>query len=200
MWAGLKRGDVYVLAYLEEDFQGKEYKIPVPVEIPSSANLMRILNMPTDRIASLKVPEGVLITLYDHSAYGGVNDNFTGEVPKLGMMKSRASALKTEFLEDLTKNETPGKVYVTIYLKKGLQGRPYRLEVPTEVVDDVALLQLGIPSDSIASLDIPEGVKVTLFDHAKFGGRHESFTGKVADLGLMTSVTSSLKAELVKKP
>lgn len=198
-----ERGKVFALAYLEENFWGEEYRIPVPTQVPNSTNLMRVLGLPTDRIASLKVPPGVQVTLYDHSAYGGVSERFTGDVPKLGKMNGLTSALKAEFTEAATgktASEAASGIFFTVYLREDLVGPRFKVEVPAGLVDDAALRKLGIPNDSIGSLDIPAGVRVTLYDHKGYGGEHRTFEGKVPSLGIMKDTTSSLKAELIKKP
>ena len=203
LWAALERSKVYVLAYLEEDFRGEEYRIPVPTEVPNSTQLMKVLGIPTDSIASLKVPEGVVITLFDHSAYGGLSGRFTGNVPKLGKMKQLTSALKAEFVEPKggkTVSEATSQVFFTVYLAEDFVGQRFKVEAPAEAPDDAALRKLGIPNDNIEALDIPAGVRVTLYDHKGYGGRHASFEGKVPSLGIMKDLTSSLKAELIKKP
>jgi hypothetical protein len=198
-----ERGKVFASAYLEENFRGEEYRIPVPTQVPNSTNLMRVLGLPTDRIASLKVPPGVQVTLYDHSAYGGVSERFTGDAPKLGKMNGLTSALKAEFAgaaREKTGNEAGSGIFFTVYLREDLVGPRFRIEVPAGLVDDAALRNLGIPNDSIGSLDIPAGVRVTLYDHKAYGGEHRTFEGRVPNLGIMKDTTSSLKAELTKKP
>ena len=203
LWAGLERSKVYVLAYLEEDFKGEAYRIPVPTEVPNSTQLVKVLGIPTDSIASLKVPDGVVVTLYDHSAYGGVSGRFTGNVPKLGKMKQLTSALKAAFIEtagEKTVSEARSQLFFTVYLGEDFVGRRFKVEVPVAAPDDAALRRLGIPNDSIESLDIPAGVRVTLYDHKGYGGRHASFEGKVPSVGIMKDLASSLKAELIEKP
>ena len=43
----------------------------------------------------MKIPPGVVITLYDGAGFGGKNQTYTGNVPTLGDMRSITSSLKT---------------------------------------------------------------------------------------------------------
>jgi hypothetical protein len=92
-----------------------------------------------------------------------------------------------------------GKMYVQVYFEENFKGKSVRLEVPCELANDARLKEKGIPNDSIQSMKIPDGVVVTLFDNAGFGGKSKSFTGKAATLDEMKGLASSLKAE-IKKP
>ena len=92
-----------------------------------------------------------------------------------------------------------GKRFVDVYFAENFKGKSVRLEVPCELNNDARLKEKGIPNDSIQSMKIPDGVVVTLYANAGFGGQSKSFTGKVAMLGELKGQASSLKAE-VKQP
>src|SRR5882757_6722776 len=70
-----------------------------------------------------------------------------------------------------------GKTFVQVYFEENCKGRAVRLEVPCELNNDARLKEVGIKNDSIMSMKIPEGVTVTLFAAAGFGGESASFTG-----------------------
>jgi hypothetical protein len=91
-----------------------------------------------------------------------------------------------------------GKIYIQVYLEENFKGRAIRVEAPCELNNDARLKELGIPNDSIMSMKIPDGVTVTLFAAAGFGGQSQSFTGKAATLGALKGQASSLKAEVKK--
>ena len=108
----------------------------------------------------------------------------------------------TSMAQDKPKKEEPartGKVYVQVYLKENFMGQAYRIPVPTEVMNDAQLKTYGIPNDSIASMKIPDGVVVTLYDGAGLKGASQSFTGKVPNVDKMKGLTSSVKTELKGK-
>jgi hypothetical protein len=92
-----------------------------------------------------------------------------------------------------------GKFYVQVYLEENFKGRVFRVPVPSELINDTELKKLGIPNDSIQSMKIPEGVTVTLYDGAGYGGKNHTYTGNVPKLDDMRSITSSLKAQLTPK-
>jgi len=106
------------------------------------------------------------------------------------------------FAEDLTPKlgetqvKRSGKLIVQVYFEENFKGKSARFEAPCELNNDARLREVGIPNDSIQSMKIPEGVTVTLFAAAGFGGESESFTGKVATLGKLKGQASSLKAEV----
>ena len=99
-----------------------------------------------------------------------------------------------------TEVKRSGKYYVQFFLEENFKGRAFRVPVPAELINDAELKKLGIPNDSIQSMKIPEGVTVTLYDGAGYGGKNKTFTGNVPKLDEMRSMTSSLKAQLPAKP
>ncbi|HSI15358.1 MAG TPA: hypothetical protein VK961_25145 [Chthoniobacter sp.] len=98
-----------------------------------------------------------------------------------------------------TEVKRSGKYYVQFFLEENFKGRAYRVPVPAELINDAELKKLGIPNDSIQSMKIPEGVTVTLYDAAGYGGKNKTYTGNVPKLDEMRSMTSSLKAQLPAK-
>ena len=93
-----------------------------------------------------------------------------------------------------------GKIFVQVFFEENCKGRPVRLEVPCEHENFGRPNDTGIKNDSIMSMKIPEGVSVTLFDAANFGGPSQTFTGKVDTLGKLKGTTSSLKATINNAP
>jgi hypothetical protein len=91
-----RSGKTYFWVYLQENFKGKGIRVEVPIELANDARLKEH-GIPNDSIMSMKVPDGVVVTLYDNAAYGGTNQAFTGKCPTLGAMKGLASSLKAEF-------------------------------------------------------------------------------------------------------
>jgi hypothetical protein len=91
-----------------------------------------------------------------------------------------------------------GKTIVEVYLQENFKGRAIRLEVPCELNNGERLKEVGIPNDSIMSLKISDGVSVTLYAAAGYGGASQTFTGKAATLGDLKGQASSLKAEVKK--
>ncbi|MBD2545157.1 hypothetical protein [Planktothricoides raciborskii] len=58
--------------------------------------------------------------------------------------------------------------------------------------------QLGIPNDTLSSLKVPPGYRVTLYEHGGFTGRSKVVTGDVAYIGDdFNDITSGIKVEKV---
>lgn len=93
-----RTGKTYVQVFQKENFKGPVSRIPVPLEIPGSAKLKEHY-IANDSIMSLKIPEGVVVTLYDGDGFGGQSESFTGNVPTVGKMKGITSSMKTTFVE-----------------------------------------------------------------------------------------------------
>jgi hypothetical protein len=87
-----------------------------------------------------------------------------------------------------------GKTYVQVFFEENCKGRAVRLEVPCELENDARLREVGIKNDSIMSMKIPDGVTVTLYAAAGFGGASKSFTGRADTLGELKGQASSIKA------
>ncbi len=93
-----RTGKVYIQVFQKEDFKGSMARVPVPSEIVGSAKL-REFYIANDSIMSLKIPEGVVVTLYDADNFGGQSESFAGNVATVGKMKGMTSSLKTAFVE-----------------------------------------------------------------------------------------------------
>ena len=93
-----RTGKTYVQVFQKENFKGPVARVPVPAEITGSARL-KDLYIANDSVMSLKIPEGVVVTLYDGDGFGGQSESFTGNVPTVGKMKGMTSSMKTAFVE-----------------------------------------------------------------------------------------------------
>lgn len=89
-----RSGKYYVQVFLEENFKGRAFRVPAPVELINDRELKK-LGIPNDSIQSMKIPAGVTVTLYDGANFAGKNQTYTGNVPILGEMRSVTSSLKT---------------------------------------------------------------------------------------------------------
>jgi hypothetical protein len=93
-----RTGKVYVQVYQKENFKGPVARVPVPAEVAGSAQL-KAFYIANDGIMSLKIPEGVVVTLYDADGFQGASESFTGNVATVGRMKGQTSSMKTAFQE-----------------------------------------------------------------------------------------------------
>jgi hypothetical protein len=80
---------VVVQCYIEENFKGREYRIEGPAEYTTAA----AAGIPNDKLASMKIPPGIVVTLFGNAAYKGNSEKYTGEVPSVGRMVGRTTSL-----------------------------------------------------------------------------------------------------------
>jgi hypothetical protein len=90
-----RSGKYFVQVYFEENFKGKSVRLEVPCEIPNG-ELLNKRGIPNDSIMSMKIPDGIVVTLYAASGFGGASQSFTGKVPTLGELKGQTSSIKAE--------------------------------------------------------------------------------------------------------
>src|SRR5512136_717020 len=82
-----------------------------------------------------------------------------------------------------------------IYEHSNFQGRSQEL-----IPGSYNMASLGIPNDSLSSLKVEKGLKVTLFEH-EFTGRSKTFTEDTAWVGDdFNDITSSIKVEELAPP
>lgn len=83
-----------------------------------------------------------------------------------------------------------------IYQDKNFQGHSQEL-----IPGSYRMASLGIPNDSLSSLKVEKGLKVTLYEHDEFGGRSKTFTEDAAWVGDdFNDITSSIKVEELVPP
>ena len=90
-----KSGKTMVLVYFEENFKGRPVHLEVPCELNGSARLKE-KGIKNDSIMSMKIPDGVVVTLYAADGFSGKSQEFTGKAADLGELKGQASSLKAE--------------------------------------------------------------------------------------------------------
>jgi hypothetical protein len=82
-----------------------------------------------------------------------------------------------------------------VYEHSNFQGRSQEL-----IPGSYNMASLGIPNDSLSSLKVEKGLKVTLFEH-EFTGRSRTFTEDTAWVGDdFNDITSSVKVEEIAPP
>ena len=91
----VRSGKMYMQVYLEENFKGRAIRVEVPCELANDARLKEF-GIPNDSIMSMKIPDGVTVTLFAAAGFSGPSETFTGKVATLGALKGQASSLKAE--------------------------------------------------------------------------------------------------------
>jgi hypothetical protein len=90
-----RSGKTFFEVYLQENFKGRAIRVEVPCELINDAQL-KTVGIPNDSIMSLKIPDGVSVTLFAAAGYAGASQTFTGKAATLGDLKSQTSSLKAE--------------------------------------------------------------------------------------------------------
>jgi hypothetical protein len=89
-----RTGKTFISVYMEPNCKGRATKLEVPSELPSDAALKE-LGIKNDSIRSMKVPEGVMVSVFDGAGYKGDTATFkTGEHNSMGNLDQRISSLK----------------------------------------------------------------------------------------------------------
>lgn len=90
-----RSGKTFIQVYFEENCKGRPVRLEVPCELNNDARLKDV-GIKNDSIMSLKIPDGVTVTLYAAAGFSGPSKSFTGKVDTLGELKGQASSLKAE--------------------------------------------------------------------------------------------------------
>lgn len=147
---------------------------------PGRYNLRETTLVRDNAIQSVRVPEGWRVTLYADASSTAARRVLTGNTLHLGSMNNQTSIIEIEM--------PPWGA--AVYTGSNYQGS--KQTFPPGKYD---LSKFTIGNDSIQSVQVPEGWRVTLFQHSGFGGDVRALTSNQPDLGNFKSVTSSLVVE-----
>lgn len=96
--------------------------------------------------------------------------------------------------------QTLGRPTVVLYVEANFKGRATRVKAPEDFPGSAALKEIGIKNDSLLSMKVPAGVRVSVYDADNYGGDSLSFTeGEHASLGNLANRISSMKIEMIEK-
>lgn len=177
----LGNGDGAVL-YGDDQYRGARVRFDRDV-----AELGRT-GLGNDRASSLRVARGCRVTLYADSGFRGAQEEFEEDVPDLGRTlfgNDRASSARIECrrqswndgFEDAWGGGWSGRKGVVVYSDEGFRGRSEFL-----VQDDDRLSNNAVGNDSISSLRVSPGCRVTLHENDRFTGRSDVFRGDMDSL------------------
>jgi Ca2+-binding RTX toxin-like protein len=93
---------------------------------------------------------------------------------------------------DILFGDPGGYIGATIYEQDSYGGKAQDLGVGNY---DINTLQIG--NDSLSSLQVNPGFKVTLYQHLRYGGSSRTFTESTNLLGNFNNITSSIKVEYI---
>ncbi len=150
------------------------------------------IGLPNDSISSVKVPEGLRVTLFQHHRFGGRKVVFTEDASNLGSFNDQTSSIVVERVP-----KRYDKDVVTIFRDPRFGGPSHKLK-PGHYDRG----HLGLANDSISSVWVPRGLRVTLYEHGSAGGRGRSLTldADASNLGDFDNLTTSLVVERIGAP
>ncbi|MFZ2726769.1 MAG: RICIN domain-containing protein, partial [Methylococcaceae bacterium] len=116
------------------------------------------LSFGNDQVSSLKVPAGVRVTLFEHANFRGNKWVFTADTSYVG-----------DTINDKTSGVMVEKI-ATFYMDANYQGSSVILGVGR-----YSMAAIGLPNDNISSLKVPQGLIVTIYEHADFQGNFRTY-------------------------
>jgi hypothetical protein len=130
------------------------------------------MGMNNDDISSIRIPQGYKVTLHHAADFGGYSMTATSSLPCLvnNIMPNGVSwndQISSFIVETL---EQP-REFVTFYKHCNYEGQS-----ASKDVGRYDMGQMGMNNDDISSIRIPQGYKVTIYQHASFGGYSMAFT------------------------
>jgi len=164
--------------FSESDYHGKKQAL-----FPGRYNTAD-LEIGDDSLSAIRVPKGLKITLYEDSDFQGLSRSYTRSTPYVGdFFNNKTSSLIVGFADDV-------KIFNQAnYLGDSQTLAPGRYNIQA----------LKIDNNSLSSIQIPKGLKVTLFTDADFQGSSISYCRNTPYLGdFFNNRTSSLLVEYAR--
>jgi hypothetical protein len=169
-----------VVAYSLNDYTGDVQKMPVGTYDDVDAQL----TVGNDAISSLKIPKGLVVRAYEHAWLQGAYRDFIEDTPALPAdWNDRISSLAVFETAD-----GPPRIDYAVGLDYPWA---HWLLLPVGDYPDLARTPLG--ADTLGTLLVPPGLKVTLYDQANFAGERLEVTADTLDLGTWSDRAGSAK-------
>lgn len=144
-----------ITIYQHVDFKGKK-AVLAEDEYPTS-------QIGNDQISSVKIPEGFYAMFYKDSGFRGPKMVlFEGDYSSLPGWNDKISSIK------VLKQNSNIDPLVTFYENNHFKGYKQSL---AGIGQETSYPSPFLKHDAISSLKIPEGVRVVLYEHSKFGGK-----------------------------
>ncbi|OBZ16443.1 Vps62-related protein [Bacillus sp. FJAT-26390] len=175
-------GQAPVTAYRDGNFTGVTQDFEAGL-----FNVAQLSTVGNDKISSIKIAPGYRVTLYKDSNFSGSYKVLYADTAWVDDLNDETSSMKVEWIGAV-------RMPVTAYSNSPYGG----LEQAFGVGDhDWAELQGGVGNDSISSIRIAPGYKVTLYQNANFSGGTKVLTADAIYVGDFNDDVSSLKVEAI---
>jgi hypothetical protein len=127
---------------------------------------LNAIGIADNSIYRVDVPKELKVTLFSNDSFSGDNLVLTSSSDSLGKLDKRTNSVKINDLSTPTSEENKVVIYSQDFY--GYETTPTYLSVGG--YDSQAMDDLGIVNDSIYKINIPEGLKITLFSNDNFSG------------------------------
>lgn len=163
-----------ITIYQDKNFQGASQQLGIG---SCDVNNLKIGN---DQLSSLKIPAGMIVTLYADSGFSGASKTFTADTPYVGDdFNDQTSSIRVGNIADV----------VTIYRESNYGGVNQPLFAGMYDLGSLGI----VGNDQLSSMRIPLGMRVTLFSDASFKGKLKNFTADTPYVGDdFNDITSSI--------
>ncbi len=140
------------------------------------------LGIPNDKISSVKITSGLKVTLYENIGFGGQSKTITGDTSSLPDFNDKTSSIVIE--------AASAPVF---YSDANFAGKSITLSEGSYNMND--LESRGLSNDTLSSVRVPFGYKVTLFNDIDYGGNAVVLLADSSGLGDFNDETTSIKVE-----
>lgn len=165
-----------ITIYKDTDYQGTSRSFSV------GSYVLAEHGFPNDALSSLKVPDGLKVTLYQHSDFSGRRMLCVRDTSSLGGdVNDEISSIKVE---------ERGTQRVILYADPGYKGWSQELGTGR-----YANISLG--NDCVSSLIVPQGYRVKLYKDTDYSGEMQVFYGNTSSLGDFGNEASSVVVEQI---
>jgi hypothetical protein len=159
------------------------------LELPVGRHDLQTLGFGDEKIASLRVPAGLKVTLWEHPGFTGRSRTCYESVASLGSIHEQTSSIVVE------PGDAPAD-RVTIFMDRAFGG--WSKELPEGRYDAA---DLGIGDDTLSSLRVPPGLRATLHENADFTGRTQIYYSDSEHVGAaVDNKISSISVEAGELP
>lgn len=139
------------------------------------------LSIGNDALSSVSIADGLMVTLYEHGLKAGASIVLTSDTPKLS----------TYGFDNKVSSMVVSVQGAAVYEHSDYTGRMQILRPGSYNLSD---LDLG--NDSISSLRVGSGYKITLHEHSNYGGDKKTYTSDASSLGSFNDEASSIVVSL----
>ena len=154
-----------------------------------------LLGVDNDKISSIKIPYGVIVTVFTDSNFRGVSKTFSNDVYFLGDFDDKISSIiiaknsneNSYSNNNYSNNNSYNSNAVTIYADDNFSGQSFTLKAGR-----YDYFSLGIGNDKISSIRVPKGFSVQAYTDASFQGISRVYTNDINNVGDFNDKISSI--------